>query len=120
MASLRKEENNIVVKSRVKAMPDLMVETLHISCASDPYVAGKDYTILYIYSMGAYDAQARKPYRKIRPGYVLMKRTDVLNAECPRMSTDEGYVHGQLCRWFFGLQPSDLRSDGAVFSGGAF
>ena len=59
-------------------MPDIKVETFHLSCASDLYEAGKNYAIMYIYTMGNYDAKANKPHRKILPGYVVMKKVESL------------------------------------------
>merc|ERR1712227_938966 len=96
---------------------DIQVTTFHLSCQSDVDWDGygwdkhDEFGGMIIYSTGSLEDEINKKV-KIKPGYVIIRHiTDVIQA------TDEGIVHGALCRELTGYQPSEIRKNGGVLSG---
>merc|ERR1712136_306102 len=98
-------------------MDGIQVTTFHLSCQSDVDWDGygwdkhDEFGGMIIYSTGSLEDEINKKV-KIKPGYVIIRHiTDVIQ------DTDEGIVHGALCRELTGYQPSEIRSHGGVLSG---
>merc|ERR1712227_373132 len=82
---------------------DIQVTTFHLSCQSDVDWDGygwdkhDEFGGMIIYSTGSLEDEISKKV-KIKPGYVIIRHiTDVIQ------DTDEGIVHGALCRELTGF-----------------
>ena len=90
--------------------PVIKIETVHISCSSDPYDANEDMAGFIVYSFDNQQKFALNGHR-CRTGYILIKATK----NTTQVKSTEGIVHGSLFKWFFGIEP-DQRFVGAGFA----
>lgn len=90
--------------------PVIKIETVHISCSSDPYDANEDMAGMLVYSFND-QQQFELNGHRCRTGYVLMKNTKNIS----HIPSDQGIVHGSLFKWFYGIEP-DNRFIGAGFA----
>ena len=115
--------NDVVVL--VNNKPHCKINSYHLSSKSDLSTSNtrgnkasfgdKCYGGLIIYSLG--NLIIRKSLRKsqIMPGYVFLVDSDRIKAE--RLPTDEGKIHGTMCRLLLGYQPSQILRAGGILSG---
>lgn len=92
------------------ARPVIKIETVHISCSSDPYDPNEDMTGMIVYSFND-QQQFELNGHRCRTGYVLIKASKNI----AHVQSNQGIVHGSLFKWFFGIEP-DNRFVGAGFA----
>lgn len=92
------------------ARPIIKLESLHISCSSDPYDKNENMAGLIVYSFDNKQIFELNGHR-CRTGYILIKATKNIS----HIKSNQGIVHGSLFKWFFGIEPDD-RFVGAGFA----
>ena len=115
-------DNNNDVVVVVNNEPHCKINSYHLSAKSDLSTAKDDgnkssldkkcYGGLIIYSLGNLKILCKS---NIRPGYVFLLDSDRIKDE--RRPTDEGKIHGTMCRLLLGYQPSQILRAGGILSG---